>query len=491
MAVFWPYGVRELLKCGACLDASDQDGGTPLYYAIELGIPETVCILMKAGCSLYSCNMHYYGYFQKACRNISCDGFGGLGASQDTRIDVLDTFVSTLAERRRNLQSRLATISKSFKVDAGVFQDDRILDEYAEYAETVENDALSGFDDSQLRVSTLLQDCRTVYHVDGLSVEIAEKLWQQGFRDVDVPDEFGLTPLMTFSYDNLVDKINVCFWLIQKGANFHRPQHRPLDYDAYPTLDSVQLPPVTRALHYVAAIVGYFLVHSAYEEVQERTARLVEHKLNQLSKGARLLLETLFLDVSHDDCICACSSRGCLASTMMLKSFGYLWTKEPRKFLSVATEYLLIHIGHSDPCPDWLVKEIIRYRTFKELELRHTCCHWEVGYMTKLDSEERAEIQDEDHEKIELLESLLLEFEEHRGTQDVLSFLEGYWATRMDQVLEEKGCVDEEALREIGVVLQKDDTEGIGSDWSDGESSDDESDSDTRGKYHVLITTRV
>ena len=461
LAVCWPYGVRELLTHGACLDAIDLYGRTPLSYAIELGVPETVSILMKAGCSL-SYKWVYRGPFEQVCRESPGDGFKHWGVSRDTRIDVLDTFVSMLAERRCNLQSRLATLSKSFKVDAGVFQGDRILDEYAEYAETVENDALSGFDNSPLYVSTLLEGCRTVYHIFALRVEVAEKLWQQGFRDIDVPDEYGLTPLMRNHDPNLIHKIDVCFWLIQKGAKLHRPQHRPLDYDADPTLSSVELPPVTRALHNVAAIVGSSLQSPAFDELMGIKERLLENWLNQLSKGARLLPKTIFLDVSHDDCICACSSRGCLASTMMLKSFENAWSRrwwKRRRLLTLATEYLIILIGPSNPCPDWLVKEIIRYRTFKKLELRHTCCHWRYfDGMKKLDPEERAEIRDEDHEKIRLLESLLLEFEEHRGTQDVLSFLEGYWATRMDQVHQEQGCVDEEALREIGVVLQKDDT---------------------------------
>lgn len=419
---------------------------------------------MKAGCSLCSYEWVYQASFQQVCREFNGGGFDRWVISQDTRKDVLDTFVSMLAERRRNLQSRLATISKSFKVDAGVFRGDRILDEYAEYAETIEKDALSEFNSSPLYVSTLLEGCRTVYHVRELRADIAEKLWQQGFRDIDVPDKYGLTPLMRNRDNNLIHEINVCFWLIQKGAKLHRPQHRPLEYDSDPTLSSLELPPVTRALHHVAAEVGLALRDLAYEELQGATERLLENQLNQLSKGARLLPETILLDVSHDDCICACSSRGCLVSTMMLKSTrdpfsGY---HEPR-MLPLATEYLIILIGPSNPCPDWLVKEIIRYRTFKQLGLRHTCCHCdEFARMTKLDPEERAEIRDEDQEKIELLESLLLEFEEHRGTQDVLSFLEGYWAKRMDQVHQEQGCVDEEALREIGVVLQKDDTKRRG-----------------------------
>ena len=39
------------------------------------------------------------------------------------------------------------------------------------------------------------------------------------------------------------------------------------------------------------------------------------------------------------------------------------------------------------------------------------------------------------------------------------SFLKGYWAMRMDQVLRERGHVDREALRELGVVLHEEDEE--------------------------------
>lgn len=73
----------------------------------------------------------------------------------------------------------------------------------------------------------------------------------------------------------------------------------------------------------------------------------------------------------------------------------------------------------------------------------------------KLKSEEIIEIREEDHEKMELHESLLQEFEEKRGAQDLLAFLEGYWATRMDQVLQEQGAVNEEELRAIGLVLHR------------------------------------
>lgn len=440
---------------------------------------------MKAGCSLSLAPVDELPWPERDPLSLASWMYRSRewGVSKSTRIDVLNTVMSSLAERRRNLQSRLAAISKSLKIDGGVFRGDRILDEYAEYAEVVEKNALSGFDHSPRYVSTLLQGFPTVYHLSSLTVEIAEKLWQQGFRDIDIPDKYGLTPMMVCTYSNLISKIDFWFWLIQKGGKLHRPQHRPLDYDADPTFNAVELPPVTRALHYVASNFGASLDLSASAELRGDTERLLENQFNQLSKGARLLPKTILLDVSQDDCICACSSRGCLASTMMLKGFDdWAYRIENRRDVLISTmKYLIILIGPINLCPDWLVKEIIRYHTFEELELRHTCCHWNVSEgLIKLDPEEQAEIRDEDHEKIEHLEDLLLEFEEQRRGQDALSFLEGYWATRMDQVHQDQDCVDEEALREIGVVLQKDDveesdTKWIDRDWNDWKSSDDES----------------
>ena len=481
LAVSWPYGIRALLEHGACLNATDPDGFTPLYYAIFLAFPETISLLMKAGCSLSVCGWDEGDVFSWVTFKSRRDEFD---VSQDTRTDALDTFISSLAERRHDLQSRLVALPKAFKINAGVFQDDRVLDEYTQYAEGAEEDALRGFDYMPRYASALLLNCWTVYHSVALSVEIAEKLWQNGFRGIDVPNEDGWTPLMTCRYfrdSDLIVMMEIDSWLIGKGAKLHRPQHRTSSFDPDPTLGAVEMPPVIRALHYVAAHIGFVIVgFVAVEDSGQGTKRALQNQLNQLSKEARRLPATVLLDVSNDDCICACSSQGCLASTIMFKQFSgptHRFGGTPKTII-LAIEDLIGLIGPSIPCPDWLVKELIRYGTFKVLELRHTCCWWYhyKGDFTKLEPEEQVEIRDEDHEKIELLESLLQEFEEKRGTQDVLSFLEGYWTTRMDQVLQQQGCVDEEALREIGVVLHEDDEiEQRDRKWNDRDRSELES----------------
>ena len=480
LAVGWPQGVRELLQHGACVNSTDNEGFTPIYYAVYLGFSETVGLLMKAGCNLEV----NHGYWSKNLLwHVSQYwGHNGVwGVSREARMDVLDTAIFSLAERRRGLQSRFADLPMAARIKAGVFRDDRILDEHAKFAELAEEDALEGCDHLPLRASTLLAGCRTVYHISTLTVTFAEKLWQNGFRDIDVLDVDGRTPLMLcrdggwVGLTDIVTEIEICSWLIQKGAKLHRPQHSPLDYDPDRILDPLELPPTTRALHHVANSIGYI----AGIRVNAEFYRSAKYSLLKLSKDARLLAATIFSDVSCDDCICACSSRGCMASTMMLKSFWGLvsignWARPKWSLLGI--EYLLHLVGPQDSCWEWLGTEIVRLRTFQELELRHTCCRcegWDT-LLTKLDSEEIVEIRDEDHEKIELLESLLPEFEENRGDQDLLSFLKGYWVTRMDQVLQKKGKVNEEALREMGVVLHQEETEDFDRVEGLGESGSDD-----------------
>lgn len=447
------------------MDAADQNGYRPLYYAITLGNSETLSLLMKADCRLeMATRASLENLLDYAMGLATDDEFLTLEVSQEVRMNVLDTAVALLAEKRRSLERRLAALPTAFKINSSLFQDDRILDEYAEYAEGAEDDALKVYGHIPRHASSLLPDCRTVYHCPSLNAEIAEKLWQNGFRDIDVPDKNGLTPLMryrTHPDQDLAQETTLCSWLIGKGAKLYRPQHGIFDYDPGRTPNPIELPPTTRALHYVAARIGYSVRSVAWQEYRGFIKEPLHDSLNRPSKDARLLPIKIILDISCDDCVCACSSQGCLACTMMLKEFVRAgWDYGTREWVTLVTKYLLRFLGPHKLCPDWLVKEIIRYRTFEELKLRHTCCWWCPAYgITKLEPEEQAEIRDEDHEKIELLEGLLLEFEENRGIQDVLSFLEGYWTTRMDQILQEQGCVDEEALRELGVVLRPDERE--------------------------------
>ena len=254
LAVGWPEGVRLLLQHRACIDSRDQAGDTPLYYALTLGFPQTVSLLMKADCSLV------------LSKNILDLAIGHpdyqIGGKYNyVRMNVLDTTIALLAERRRDLQSRLSDLPITVSINTTVLRDDRILDEYAEYAECTEQAAQKTFDHIPLRASSLLGDnqsrnYRTVYHIPELVVEVAEKLWNNGFRDIDVPDNDGLTPLASWRRTTRSEEIELCSWLIQKGAKLHRPLHRLNDNSPDPEIVPTELLHTTRMLHHVASGIG-------------------------------------------------------------------------------------------------------------------------------------------------------------------------------------------------------------------------------------------
>ncbi len=123
----------------------------------------------------------------------------------------------------------------------------------------------------------------------------------------------------------------------------------------------------------------------------------------------------------------------------------------------LSTGFLIDLVGSHHASWSWLGREIIQFQTFQVLELRHTCCVLQtMEDFKELDADELTEIRDEDFEGIQLLERLLQEFEEKRGDQDIITFFQGYWAVRMNEVLQSQGSVDKEKLRELGIVLYED-----------------------------------
>ena len=168
-------------------------------------------------------------------------------------------------------------------------------------------------------------------------------------------------------------EIELCSWLIRKGAKLHRPQHRPFDYNPLRTLDPIELPPEPSALHSVAASFGRGPTYLAEQGVALRAKHSLQNLLSQRSEHARLFPTTVFLDTSYDDCVCTCSSQGCLVSTMMLESWEEVnaWDEAPREWSGLATKHLLDLVRPHHSRLDWLDKDMIRFRTFHELELRH------------------------------------------------------------------------------------------------------------------------
>ncbi|KAE8373037.1 hypothetical protein BDV26DRAFT_297293 [Aspergillus bertholletiae] len=170
-----------------------------------------------------------------------------------------------------------------------------------------------------------------------------------------------------------------------------------------------------------------------------------------------------------DSCSCSCSPRqGCGAITCMLHSlFGR--GNDTRDQLAMDDEYTT-HACHFSFLFKLLIKPlsgcvesvrtVLRYLTFQELGLRHTCrkSHFSEWSEPWLSDEEIAEIHEEERLLLEDLEVLVAEFE-HRYLElnlPLLDFLQGNWGTRMKEVLFKRRDPNLEIVKEakqIGIAL--------------------------------------
>ena len=201
--------------------------------------------------------------------------------------------------------------------------------------------------------------------------------------------------------------------------------------------------------------------------------------------------ELLLGSDSHDDCNCACSSSGCTPFTTLLKAINreapdYTSERKPSKFRRFVVCYLESpgHPASSVLKRSKVAEEVIRFETFEALQLSHTCCEldWHNMVIRLNTPEEVQEIYEEWEELLLKHEDLVSEFchkfQELGGT--IKSFLEGYWQTRMGEVLKEENPLDEEVirrLREIGVVLEE------VSEESEGVTNEDSADADVNDEH--------
>lgn len=159
---------------------------------------------------------------------------------------------------------------------------------------------------------------------------------------------------------------------------------------------------------------------------------------------------------TKDGCKCACSPNGCSVTTIMLKRILGIPRNVPR------SEKLRRFAINCDIDP--LI--VIRFLTFERMEMTHTCCVREKFHGTlrsvrfiKFDDKNRIDIQEEESEYIELLEELVTEFEQvfHSSGNTLQDFLEGYWASRMDEIMTADTSSEEEEIkrtRELGVTWE-------------------------------------
>ena len=461
LAYCWPRGIQLLLDAGAkCLvHQADVCGGLPITYSTNFSCLDAIQLLLDAGSAL---------------------SWPGCTKSEQTLLNNLDRWftipsfvLSTLQERRREL-FELAKHTLPAEVWADLdMPTDRLLDERAAEIQRVLVNA-----DIEIPKSISVPLGRTtVYHCRGITAKKANQLWDAGFRDIDSWDESGRTPIMDCCRpifgDTSLRSLMYAQWLLHHGAD----HLREIRYVRDDKRDKREPVAGRTALHCIANHVGLNIMGFLPPEF---------HSALQMVYGLPLFFEELLVKGgSHDDCDCACSSGGCTPFMILLKPIHESGRKHSK--LRKSLVHRLESPGHpasSAPMRSRIAEEVIRFETFEALQLSHTCCGFECNdAYRRYTPEDVREIHEEWEELLLKHEDLVSEFcrkfQELGGT--LTSFLEGYWQTRMDEVLEEQKPLDEEErrrLREIGVVLEEvsEEIEGdfIDGDFTEGDSTDED-----------------
>lgn len=273
-------------------------------------------------------------------------------------------------------------------------------------------------------------------------LNIAELLYAAGFTDLNQRGKAGNTAIADMSLYcwSLVSFATMADWMICRGADLYTPSRHGYS-----------------AIFYVASEFGTQLYTTSYKCYKKSCLHGItsscelEMILSTHFAGVDLI-PTVLLDDTTDDCLCACSQRGCSPLTQLLRAYY-----RPNRLGVIG--HLQEIVSRTLNTDSWktTVSAMVRYITFEALGMTHTC---HVAFMfdvTCLDSEETSEIRDEESAMIVQLNELMVEFDRKYDELDVgiRQFLEGYWHTRMEEVLQEKHISRDEAMkvREIGVII--------------------------------------
>lgn len=506
LSVYWPEGMRVLLNAGAAMDAADKEGYTPIFYAAAHGLLDAILMLSEAGCAFHNLvgyrKKYPYLLLEGTIKNEYCSarGLPLAGIFQGTRnaTEVFDVVLQLVVQRRRTLEGLArASLSEDSVRQLGL-SPENILDRKASIAESMLRKRLH-VPESLVNLSP---PKGTVYHCAYLNLRQAAAFWEAGFRNVDELDGRGQSPLMMQpnSWFGLSGKLNVTMelqlWFVMHGADIHRRQKYAWQLDG--RVDGFynnrrasprhQVVSSTTALHYLANGWGREIYRGLDWGRQQMPEEPVLHSPLTLTDKSKTFMRTVLTDTVCDRCNCACSAQGCRAYTMIEKSVLRLYLKYsiPRPYLKYSrkdcreaalnvTLALAGFLGVDQSDLELLRRDMLRVITFNALRLRHTCCAWHGGVIAEFaDEENRDEVREEQKEQVEILETLLPEFESKLKEMAIpfVQFVKGCWRKRMRDVRRESRPFDENKLRYLGVQLQE-----IGchsSSSSDDEEEDDE-----------------
>ena len=312
---------------------------------------------------------------------------------------------------------------------------------------------------------------QSVYHNEWMTATTASQLFLAGFKQVDLVDEVGRTPLLVnahFTWENIVERSACLYWFLNHGA----------EHVVYPNLNGKSL------AHVLAANLG-----SLWNGGPPWEDRFSNELNKDLCRKAKACLPAL-LDRIHsllaspqaDNCRCFCSRSGCLPvhdllkyvsrNNLSLPRVGWPNTLWPTWYNEKMVLDLWSQCSAMNPDKDLERSEICRLQLFNRLSMKHTCCRLSFEYdldddnivSTHLDPEllemndsEQAQFREEDaYAKSQLDAIMTLYHELNAEYRDQLDVFWDNWWTVLEEYIpsvnwERDNWVDFGSIRHVQV----------------------------------------
>ena len=291
---------------------------------------------------------------------------------------------------------------------------------------------------------------QSVYHNEWMTATTASELFLAGFKQVDLLDELGRTPLLVnahFTWNNIPERSACLYWFLNNGA----------EHVVFPNLNGKSL------THVLAANLGSIWDVGPPWEVH------YSHGLNKdLCRKAKACLPAL-LDRIHsllaspqaDNCRCFCSQSGCLPVHDLLKYVSlndlilHRLGRPNRLWPTWYNEKMVLDLWNQcyamNPDKDLECSEICRLQLFNRLSMKHTCCRFSVDcdlyddetlitYLSpelhEMNDSEQAQFREEDAYAKSQLDAIMTLYHElnaeYRDQLDV--FWDNWWTVLEDYI---------------------------------------------------------
>lgn len=346
-AVTWPIALTALIRIGVDMNIEDHFRRRPIHLATALGESEAVKILLREDCAIWT-RTHSMSLLQEALN----------GNNKESRECVANSVITAYIDRyTRFFNLALSVLPQSSPIVSEVIP--------GRQHENLVPQIQQELSRQHYRIPPALKLCTdgsSVYDTadihfhSRLTVHMAERLWKAGFQQIQHYTDRGSTPLLESWYNADFEMVK---WFISKGASpFSRHEQ---------THGS--------GLHLYAHRLGF---PSMYFKGDISAVDYDETLVSQLESD---------LDSRRDSCRCLCSVHGCVPVLIFLKrsdAFKDLTFESQSPEYQVCLNQLRLFWKKLPPARDeeqFSVETVLRFLVFKEMDLKHQCCH--LGQMAE------------------------------------------------------------------------------------------------------------